>query len=353
MMYFTKRFLLNVLLLTCISSLNGQIGGRYAYEFLALPSSARITALGGSVISVLDEDQNLAYSNPALLNPKMNHRISFNYNWHLADIRNGYISYAKTFEKLNLTAHAAIDYISYGDFVRADETGQQIGTFEGGETAIVLGAAKTYQERLNYGMNLKFIFSNLDGYKSFGLAADIGMNYTNENGDFNISAVIKNVGSEITSYIDEKYAAPLDIQIGLSKRLKHLPFRFSIIAHELQQWKIRYDDPSRKETTNIFGEVTEDSKFSQEIDNFFRHFIFSGEFLIGKNDGLKLRIGYNHLRRKELSISQFQSLAGFSLGFGLSVKGIVIDYGVGYHHIAGAANHLSISTNLGWFFKKV
>ena len=166
----------------------------------------------------------------------------------------------------------------------------------------------------------------------------------------NFSAVIKNIGGELSKYSDKRFSAPLDIQIGVSKRLTNLPFRISIIAHQLQQWNIRYDDPSLVETTNLFGETEEQGAFSKNIDNLFRHFIFSGEFLLGKRENLKLRFAYNHLRRKELAVSQFRSLGGFSLGFGIKIKGIKIDYGVGYRHLAGAANHLSLSTSLNKFF---
>jgi hypothetical protein len=121
----------------------------------------------------------------------------------------------------------------------------------------------------------------------------------------------------------------------------------------MQQWSVRYDDPNNVQSESIFeDEPTETSAFNEGVDNFFRHFIFNGEFLLGKTQGLKIRFGYNHLRRKELSLSNFRSLAGFSGGLGLRIKGFNIDYGVGYYHLAGAANHLSIRTDLGRFFKK-
>ncbi|MBK8349441.1 MAG: hypothetical protein IPL08_18260 [Saprospiraceae bacterium] len=95
------------------------------------------------------------------------------------------------------------------------------------------------------------------------------------------------------------------------------------------------------------------NKFSQSVDNVFRHIIINGEFLLGRNENLRLRAGYNHLRRKELSLTTYRSLAGFSLGFGIKVNAFKLDYGVGYHHIAGATNHVTISTDLGKFFKKI
>jgi hypothetical protein len=163
--------------------------------------------------------------------------------------------------------------------------------------------------------------------------------------------VIKNLGSELGGFSPEKLGAPLDIQLGFSKKLKHLPFRFCITAHQLQQWNIRYDDPNVEVQTDLLGVPKEQSVLSKEIDNLFRHLAFSGEFLLGKKENFRLRFGYNHLRKRELSLSNFRSLGGFSLGFGVKVSKFRLDYGVGYHHVAGAANHLSISTNINSFKK--
>lgn len=50
----------------------GQIGGKYAYEFLNLGTSPRQAALGEKVITIYDEDVNQALFNPATINKKNN-----------------------------------------------------------------------------------------------------------------------------------------------------------------------------------------------------------------------------------------------------------------------------------------
>jgi len=151
----------------------------------------------------------------------------------------------------------------------------------------------------------------------------------------------------------ERDPLPVDLQIGYSKRLEHLPFRFSIIGHHLFDPYIRFDDPEVDVTTDIFGVETYKSSFSKNVDNFFRHIIFNGEFLIGKNEGFRLRVGYDHLRRQELKATTFRSLGGFSMGFGFSIRRFKFDYGVGHYHLVGAANHLSLRYDIGRFFKKI
>lgn len=332
---------------------NAQLGGKNAYEFLNLPASARITALSGHLISTRDEDVSLALSNPAALNEKMHNRVSFSHNFHFADIQNGYVSYGRRFDKLGLNTHIGVQYIKYGEFSYADEIGNQTGTFTANETAFVLGASKKVAERLYVGSNIKGVFSHPETYSSIGLLMDVGMQYVNDSSGFVFSLLVKNVGYELTTYTGNRFGTPLDIQIGISKRLRYLPFRFSVIAHQLHKTNIRYDDPDRTQTTDIFGEEVKVNAFSQAVDNVFRHLLFSGEFLLGRNENLRLRAGYNHFRRKELSLTTFRSLAGFSLGFGVKVSAFKLDYGVGYHHIAGATNHITISTDLGSFFSKI
>ena len=142
-MNFKNAFLVAGFVLTVWSS-TAQIGGKNAYEFLSLPASARITALGGNLISVHDEDVSLALGNPATLNEKMHNRFSIAHNFHFADIQNGYVSYGRNFNKWKLNTHVGIQYINYGEFVRADILGQQDGTFGANETAFVLGASKKH-----------------------------------------------------------------------------------------------------------------------------------------------------------------------------------------------------------------
>ena len=87
-----KKILLSITLLTFYFSTTAQVGGDNVYEFLNLSASARITGLGGNLITVKDDDVALAYANPATLNSRMHQAISFNYNFHVADINNGYFA---------------------------------------------------------------------------------------------------------------------------------------------------------------------------------------------------------------------------------------------------------------------
>lgn len=341
-----------LLLLALSQSLSAQVtGGQHVFQFLSLSPSARITALGGMQITVRDDDAVLAATNPAALNPLMDGQLTFNHNFFLTDIQHGYAAYATHLPKLGITVHGGLQYIGYGDIPMTDEFGNVLGKVRAGETAFALGGARQLSPRLSIGMNLRFAVSTLDVYQSSALSADAGMLYEDTTRLFSVAAVIRNAGAQISRYNDLREDLPFDLQVGISKRLRYLPFRLSVIAHHLHQWEIRHDDPRlRTNPTLLFGGGQDEVSGNAALDNFFRHFIFNGEFLLGRNESFRIRLGYNHLRKKELTVRNYRSLAGFSGGVGIKVSRFRIDVGYASYHLAGGVIHFGVGTNLKEFF---
>jgi hypothetical protein len=328
-------------------------GGQKVFRFLDFSPSARVTALGGSQITVKDDDVNLAALNPATLNPKMDGRLTFNHDFYLSDISHGYLTYGKHLGKLGISTHVGLKYIKYGKIAMADEYGNKMGDIKAGETAFILGAAKKLTDRLSLGLNVKMANSTLDTYKSSAIGADIGFLYVDTTHLFNVGLVLRNQGAQLRKYGNIKEDLPNDLQLGISKKLRYLPFRLSIIAHHLQKWNIRYNDPNADNSqVLLFGEEQSTKKGNPKLDNFFRHLIFNGEFLLGANEGFRIRFGYNHLRKRELTVQNYRSLAGFSGGLGVKIKRFRIDMGYDTYHLAGGTVHFSFGTNLNEFFKK-
>ncbi len=327
------------------------IGGEHIYEFMTFSPSARTTALGGELVSVADDDVALAALNPATLNASMHNQMSFNHNLYVAGISTGYAAYGFHAKKLETVFHGGIQYMSYGSFDAADEFGQITGSFTASEYAFTVGAGHQLYERLSVGANLKLISSQLESYNSLGLAADLGAYYQDTSGRFSIGFVLRHMGAQLSLYEDERETLPFDMQIGISKRLKHLPLRFSMTYHNLQQWNILYDDPNAEQSSIFLGEFQPqtENRFGTFVDNFFRHIVFSGEFLLGRKENLRMRFAYNHFQRQELTVENFKSLAGFSLGLGMKINRFRIEFGRGFNHLAGGVSHFSISTNLKEF----
>ncbi|MEL6986606.1 MAG: type IX secretion system protein PorQ [Bacteroidota bacterium] len=284
------RILSLLIVLAFTSRGHTQIGGEHIYEFLNFSPSARVTALGGSLITVKDDDLALGLDNPASINPDQHQAITFNHNFHLAKIQTGYVAYGNYFEKLETTFSFGIQYVNYGDFIRTDEFGNEAGTFDANEFAVTIGAGRQLYDKVCVGANLKFISSTLEAFNSYGVSLDLGAHYNDPEKRFTAAFVIKNIGSQITTYRDGlRESIPFEIQLGISKRLENLPFRFSIIAHKLETPNLNYDNPAQIQDRLFFGEEPQDqSGFNAWLDNIFKHLIFNGEFFIGKNENFRL-----------------------------------------------------------------
>lgn len=348
-----NKILLSFLLVCTGLSADCQItGGQHIYEFLNLSSSARVTGLGGNLITVRDDDVALAYGNPSLLNPEMSGAITFQHDFLFDGIAHGYAGFGHHFKKAGITGHLGFVYLDYGDFDATDEIGNVTGQFEAGETAVTLGVGKELYERLSVGANLKFISSNLENYNSLGLVGDVAATFHDTSSRINVTLVAKNIGGQLSTYTeDNNEPIPFEMQLGISKRLRYLPFRFSLIFHNLQKWNLLYDDPNTQDD-GIFFDSDQASGGNDFFDNLFRHLIFSGEFLFGKRDNFRVRLAYNHLKKKELSVENIRSLTGFSFGVGFKISKFRLDYGQSFHHLGGRLNHIGISTNFGEFKKK-
>ena len=341
------KFLLFTLFFSfCIKSYS-QIGGNNTYEFLNLPISARAAALGGNVLSIRDNDINLALLNPSLLNKTMDNHLALSYINYFSDINLGYAGYSKTFDKLG-SFNAGMQYVNYGKFTRAEDNGEITGEFSAGEYALNLGWGRQLDSSFSIGSNFKTIYSTLEQYRSLGIAVDLAGTYFNERLKFGTTLLVKNIGTQVIAYRKgNKEPLPFEIQLGLSKQLEHAPFRFSMVLENLEKFDLTYSDTT-KAGVNINPITGEEI---QEKIGFFgktlRHVVIGGEFLPSKN--FNIRIGYNYQRRQELKLTTRGGISGFSWGFGFRISKFHISYSRATYHLAGASNHFTISTSLSSF----
>ncbi len=329
-----------------------QIGGTSTYNFLELTTSARVAALGSSVNAINDNDISLIYNNPALLNESMNNSMAINYVNYFTDINYGYISYARKINSKGMFA-GGLQYINYGKFIAANEKGQVTGNFHAAEYAFnIVYSRSIIDSVLFFGVNAKPILSNLERYTSFGFAADGGLLYINKMKNFTAALVIKNFGMQFKTYASTREALPFNVQMGISKKLLHAPFRFSVVLDHLETPDLTYENPNDKESEldPFMEEQTKQSNIDKYSDMLMRHVILGIEFTPVEN--LYIRAGYNYRRRKEMLIESKTSTVGFSFGFGIKISDFYLSYGRSSYHLAGATDYFSISTNLGRFYKR-
>ncbi len=330
--------------------LAAQQSGR-AYEFLGLPVSARVTALGGYAVPDLDADLGAALVYPALLRPELSTHLSLNFVDYFGDINYGTVAFAKNIQKLG-TFSASLQYIDYGVFSEADHTGQTYGQFGAGEYSFMIGWGRQLSEKFSIGSNIKAVNSSLYEYYSWGLAADVSLTFNNPQRLIAAGIVARNIGRQVAHYRENNMEAlPFDLVFGISKKLANAPLRFTFAAHNLHRFDLTYQSPIALLGQTYQGTVTEQTaseQVSKIADKLLRHMVFGVEFIPGKN--FAVRLGYNYRRRQEMKVDTRMSTVGFSWGFGVKIARFQLNYGRSNYHLAGAPNHISISTSLNDLF---
>ncbi|MCL9805394.1 type IX secretion system protein PorQ [Flavobacterium amniphilum] len=334
---------LSILLFFIISySAFAQVGGQSVYQFLSNSSSPRQAALGGKVITNYDYDVNQPLFNPATINEEMSGRLGLTYVNYMADISYGSAAYAYTYDRHVQTFHAGISYINYGKFDGRDEQGNQTGDFSGSEIALSLGYAYNvpYTD-LYLGANAKLISSTLESYNSFGVATDLGAIYKDEKKNVNYGLVVRNLGTQITTYNGVREKLPLEVIAGVSQELENVPIRWHLTLENLQKWKVAFANPARGEET-IDGDVIEEKVTF--FGNAFRHVIIGAEILPTK--GINFRLSYNFRRAAELKLLEQRTFAGISAGFGIRFNKFRFDYSYSRYTLATNTSQIGLMINL-------
>ena len=289
--------------------------GQTTYRFLDVDMSARAAALGGSFVTNND-DVDVLFSNPAGMGFLEKNPVSLSFVKHLMDINLFSLAYSTEFENIGRFG-TAIKYINYGTFEGADDFGNRTGEFNAGDFAFILGYTNEFSENFYYGANAKVIYSSIEEQSSSAVALDLGVNYEIPSQKLNLAAAVLNLGTQLSSYIDTKEDLPLDITIGISKRLENLPVRLSLDFHQL----------------------------NKERDEFYQHlkgFTVGAEFYL--SEVFTLRFGYDNEARSDLKVGSSSGIAGFNGGLGLKISEYVFNYGYSSMGTIGAMHRIGLAT---------
>lgn len=291
---------------------------QYTYDFLNLNVDARSSAMAGSFVSV-SNDVNAIFYNPAGLATLEGKQASVGFFKYLMDINSGNVAYSQKYNEIGYFG-AAVRYMNYGSFDKYNENFENLGTFGANELAFSLGYANKYKTRFHYGANVKFIYSSIDEYNSMALALDLGAMYVISEEKLNFGVSILNLGTQVKKYINTNEKLPVDLRLGMTKSLEHLPL-----------------------TVNLGF-----SNLLDEYDKFFDRFkniVVGGEFTL--NDYVLLRVGYNNSERQNFKTGSSLGISGFSAGIGIRFgERYKLDYAFNSLGNVGAAHRFNIGFNI-------
>lgn len=324
-----------------------QLGGQRAFSFLTLPPSAKLAGLGSANVSSRDADVTMLYGNPALLNEQMDGRLSLTYIDYLADIKQSTATYVHNSDRLGRLGFG-LTYLNYGKFEQFDAAGNPLGEFSVNEYSLGVTKSVTTGPFTMAG-TARLAVSGIAGNHAVATLLDAGGLFKHPEKDFTVGLVVKNLGYQLKPYAgSDREPMPLDVQIGASIKPEHMPLRMSITAHNLQQFDIVYLDSTQRGTLD---ENNEEKKPKKSVgDKIARHFVVGGELILSKN--FNVRMGYNHLRRRELRLDTSSAGAGLSFGLTFRLSQFQFDYTRAYYHASGASNYFTLSRSLASIFQK-
>ena len=266
-----------------------------SYNFLRLPVSAHVAAVGGDNITLTDDDPSLIFHNPALINGVSDKSINLNF---------------MTFMEGAKTASAAF-------MKETTPEGQEVGTFSARDIAVGGTFAYALTNELSGGVTAKFITSYIAGYNALAVAVDLGLNYFDEDHDLSLSAVARNLGGQVKAYDDNFERIPLDLQVGATKRIGQSPFRLSATLSRLNDWS----------------------------EGFGHHIAVGADILLGQN--IYIAAGYNFRRSSQMKISDTEGAsahgAGFSAGAGLQLERFKLHVAYGKYHVSASSILINLS----------
>ena len=288
-----KKILICVLALAFPAGAYASGAGTTAAPFLKVAMSPRAIAMGGA-FSALADDSGAVFVNPAGLAQSDKREVGLGFTTYFQDAKMGNLSYAGTIGDKRFGL--GLTFMNVGGIEKRglnDAVGvvPELGTFSSNDMALSLAYAKKdafsgVMDKLDAGFDLKFIRSAIDTKSAFALAVDAGVIY-HANEKINFSMALQNLGSKM-KFDAQSDPLPLNLKAGLLYKPAE---RLNLVA-ELSQYLV-------------------DEKFYPA---------FGAEYWF--RDSFALRGGYKF----GYDVSNLGSEVGLSLGFGVKVSGLGVDY---------------------------
>lgn len=308
-----------LLALSCVSIRMEAQDSDNVFNFLRLPSSAHVSALGGDNITLAENDASLVFHNPALINYVSDLTMNLNMMTYMEGSLTASASFTKALGE-RATWGVQGRFINYGEMKETTVTGEQTGTFGARDVALSGTFAYGLAERLSGGVTAKMVGSFIGSYSSLGVCVDLGLNYYDPDREWSLSAVARNLGGQVSAYEDDFESVPLDLQLGVAKRLIGSPLRFSVTFVRLNDWQYGLG----------------------------KHLVLGADLMLGKQ--FYIAAGYNPLRAAQMKIKsgdgESSHGAAISLGAGMTLERLQLHFAYAKYHVSSTSLMFTFSYTL-------
>jgi len=303
-----KSLITSLLLLLALTSWAQD--GQEVFNFLRLPVSAHAAALGGENVSLTDDDASLVFHNPSLINQVTDRTLNLNMMTYMQGTLTGSASFVRAVGDRG-TWGVQGRFISYGEMKETTSNNVQTGTFSAKDLALGGTFAYGLTEHISGGITAKLAASYIGNYNSLAAAVDLGLNFYDPETEWSIGAVARNLGGQLKAYDDDFERMPLDLQLGVTKRLIGSPLRFSAALVRLNNWDYGLG----------------------------KHIVIGADLIL--SDQFYIAAGYNALRAYEMKITSNQDEsshgAALSIGAGLQLERLQLHVAYGKYHVSSSS----------------
>lgn len=314
-----KKVVFSILLALFATNIDAQ-ESQTGYNFLRLPVSAHAAALGGDNITLIEDDETFIFNNPALLASVSDKTVNLNYMNYMSGVNTASASFNRIVKEKASWAVSA-QYVDYGKMKETDENNNQLGEFSAKDLSFAGYFSYILGKNFVGGISAKFVTSYIGDYNSIAMAVDLGINYYDPEREWSVSCVAKNLGGQLKAYNEEFEKLPIDLQVGVSKRFEHTPFRVSATLVNLNHW-----DSGLK-----------------------NHAVIGADILL--SESLWLGAGYNFRRADEMKITNAEEEesshgAGWSFGGGINLERFQLNVAYGKYHVSSSSLLLNLAYRL-------
>ena len=297
-----------------------------AFDLVRLDPSAQLASLAGTGALGAD-DPSALFVNPARLAPEADRGLALSYTNLVLDVNAGAAVYSRSAPWLGgLQLGGGVRFLSYGDFERrSDPESDAQGTFGASEAALTLAASREVLPRVRVGLATHALFASIDDAGAQALAADVGVSYVHAGQGLVLGASVHHVGAVLSSLGDRADRLPLDVRITASKQLRYVPVTVSAAAVDLHRFE---------------GRAVDSSFVGRALD----HLALGGELRLGSS--FAVRAGYNGRRGGDLRSGGRLDLAGVSVGAGVRLRRISVDYAFSNWGSFGGLHQFGVRTRL-------
>ncbi len=242
--------LFTVLALYAAGATAGDRSGTVSEEFLTIPTSARVIAIGGAQVAMAEGASSLGF-NPAGILSVDDMGVGLTYTAYLANIQHSFFGFVKNIPGFGALG-ASVTVLTTDDMVETTPAFPE-GTgrfFTASDYAFSLAFARQVTDQFRVGVSGKliqsYLFNTEIGTSTF--AFDIGTLYDIPQLQCHIGVSLTNIGKDVT-FIQEPYSLPTALKFGVlfdvinkedDKLITTLQINRSNDADEQYNWGVEY-----------------------------------------------------------------------------------------------------------------